>query len=82
MSMIGSSLSCRLQAFNFYLKKFQHEYFPDDFSKYFRTVYFEKTYLTHFLLLVSFDTPWKYQKTKVFLMFSVGIERDQWHEVG
>ena len=31
--------------------------------------------LTHFMLLVSFDTPWKHQKT-----FG-DIERDQWHEM-
>ena len=32
--------------------------------------------LTHFMPLVSFDTSWKQQKTKNFLMFSGGIERD------
>ena len=32
--------------------------------------------------LVSFYTPWKQQKTRSFLMFSGGIERDQWHEMG
>ena len=32
--------------------------------------------------LVSFNTPWKRQKTSGFLMFSVGIKRDQWHEIG
>ena len=37
--------------------------------------------LTHFMLLISFDTPWKHQKTKDFLMFSGGIKRDQWHEI-
>ena len=35
-----------------------------------------------FMPLVSFDTPWKYQKTSGFRMFSGGIERDQCHEVG
>ena len=38
--------------------------------------------LTHFMSLVSFDTPWKHQKNKDFHMFSEGIERDQWHEMG
>ena len=38
--------------------------------------------LTHFMPLISFDTPWKHQKTRGFLMFSVGIKRDQWHEMG
>ena len=32
--------------------------------------------------LVYFYTPWKHQKTSVFLMFLGGIERDQWHEMG
>ena len=32
--------------------------------------------------LVSFDTPGKYQKTFGFFMFSGGIRRDQWHEMG
>ena len=35
--------------------------------------------LTHFMPLISFDTPLKHQKT---LMFSGGIKRDQWHEMG
>ena len=38
--------------------------------------------LTHFMPLVSFYTAWKHQKTSGFLMFSGGIERDQWHEMG
>ena len=29
-----------------------------------------------------FYTPWKHQKASGFLMFSRGIERDQWHEIG
>ena len=41
-----------------------------------------KLLLTHFMPLVSFDTPWKHQRTKGFLMFSGGIEKDQWHEMG
>ena len=32
--------------------------------------------LTHFISLVSFYTPWKYQKMRGFLIFSGGIERD------
>ena len=36
--------------------------------------------LIHFRPLISFYTPYKHQKTKAFLMFSKGIERDQWHE--
>ena len=38
--------------------------------------------LTHFVPLISFDTLWKHQKTSGFLMFSRGIKRDQWHEMG
>ena len=37
--------------------------------------------LTHFMPLISFDTPRK-QKNRGFLMFSGGIKRDQWHEMG
>ena len=40
------------------------------------------SWLIHFMSLVSFDTTWKYQKTRGFLNFSGGIERDQWHEMG
>ena len=32
--------------------------------------------------LVAFETPRKHQQTKGLLMFSGGIERDQWHEMG
>ena len=32
--------------------------------------------ITHFMPLISFDTPWKHQKTSGFLMFSGGIKRD------
>ena len=38
--------------------------------------------LTHFMPLISFDTPWKHQKIRGFMMFSGGIKRDQWHEMG
>ena len=30
----------------------------------------------------SFYSPGKHQKTSGFLMFSGGIEKDQWHEMG
>ena len=40
-----------------------------------------KQMLTHFMPLVSFYTPWKYQKAIGFLMFSGCIERDQWNEM-
>ena len=32
--------------------------------------------------LVPLYTPSKHQKTSGFLLFSGGIERDQWHEMG
>ena len=41
-----------------------------------------KNELTHFMPLISFDTPRKHQKTRGFLLFSGVIERDQWHEMG
>ena len=37
--------------------------------------------LTHFVPLVSF-TSWKHQKTRGFLIFSGGLERNQWHDIG
>ena len=38
--------------------------------------------ITHFMALVTFYIPWKYEKTRGFLMFSGGIERDHCHEMG
>ena len=32
--------------------------------------------------VISFYHPEKHQKTSGFLMFSGGIERDEWHEMG
>ena len=37
--------------------------------------------LSHYMPLFSFYTSWKHQKTKGFLMFSGGIEREQWQEM-
>ena len=37
--------------------------------------------LTHFMPLISFDSPWKHHKNRGFLMSSGGIKRDQWHEM-
>ena len=39
-------------------------------------------FLTHFMPLISFDTRWKHQKTRDFLMFSGGNKRDHWYEMG
>ena len=36
--------------------------------------------LTHYMSVVSSYTPWKYQKTRGFLMFSEGLEKYQWLE--
>ena len=33
-----------------------------------------QSFLTHFMPLISFDTPWKHQKARNFLMFSGGIK--------
>ena len=39
--------------------------------------------LTHFMPLISSDTPPEnIRKPEVFLMFSGDIKRDQWHEMG
>ena len=43
---------------------------------------FARSYLIHFMSLVSFYTPWKHQKSSVFLTFWGVVERDQWHEIG
>ena len=40
------------------------------------------SFLFHFKQLISFYTPWKYQKTRAFLVFSRAIKRDKWHEMG
>ena len=37
--------------------------------------------LIHFMHFVTLHSPWKYQKVCGFLMFSRGIERDQWLEM-
>ena len=38
--------------------------------------------LIHFLPLLFYYTPWKHQKTFGAVILSVGIESDQWHEMG
>ena len=38
--------------------------------------------LTHLMSLISFYTLWKHEKTRGFLVFSGGIERDKWHDMG
>ena len=38
--------------------------------------------MNRFVQLISLYTPWKPQKTSGFLMFSGGLEREQWHEMG
>ena len=48
--------------------------------KYYIYTFQEK--ITHFMSLVLFHISSKYHKTYGFLMFSGGIERDQWHEMG
>lgn len=35
----------------------------------------------HFMPLVSLYSSWRRQKTRAFLMFSVGKENDQWHRI-
>ena len=35
-----------------------------------------KTYLTHFMPLISFDTSWKHQKIRGFLVFSGEVSKD------
>ena len=45
-------------------------------------VYYIVRILTCFIPLFPFCTPWKYQKTRGFLIFSGGVEREQWYEIG
>ena len=40
------------------------------------------SWLSHFRSMLYFYTPWNHQKTFGFLMFSRGIEREQWDEMG
>ena len=44
------------------------------------TIYY--TVFTHFMSLISFSNPWKYQKNSGFVMYSEVIERDHWYEIG
>ena len=55
--------------------------FSFHFISSFQTIMNTKS-LTHFMPLISFDTPWKRPKTSGFLIFLGGIKRDQWHETG
>ena len=41
-----------------------------------------KSSFKYFMPLVSFYTSAKYQKASSCLMFSEGVGRDQWHEMG
>ena len=43
--------------------------------------YFVITMILDFIPLVSFYTPWKHQKSRGFLVFLGGVERDQRHEI-
>ena len=38
--------------------------------------------LTHTKPKFHFSTPWKHQKTRSFLMFSGGIEKERWLDIG
>ena len=48
----------------------------------FYTVTQSENFLYVFHCSVSTTLPWKHQKTRGFAMFSGGIEKDQWHEMG
>ena len=79
---------CRLQEWNFTIKEFAKNVLAN-FSKklFFRThcnryCTGSKKCLTYFMPLISFYIPWKHYKTFGFSLFSGGIERDQWHEMG
>ena len=38
--------------------------------------------LIHFMYQISYYTLWKHQKSWDFLMFSMGIQKDRWHQMG
>ena len=44
--------------------------------------YFHRLEINPFYAIASFYTFLSHQKSSGFLMFSGGIERDQWHEIG
>ena len=53
-------------------------------SQYFAAVTAEywKHGKTHFCLMFPFYIPWKYQKTKGFLVFPGGVQLEHWAEMG
>ena len=71
-------------------KGFQFKnYFPKFFFDYFCILTLFSTKCSQIIItahekvpLVYFYTPWKHSKTFRFLMFSRGMEREQWHEMG
>ena len=70
-------------------KRLQHECFPVKFAKFLRTPILKNIckqlpskLLNPFHVTVLFLYPLKIPKTSGFQMFSGGIERDRWHELG
>ena len=61
---------------------YERKYFNNEITLALSNWFFGLCCLTHVMPLVSFDNPWKHQKTKDFLMFSKGYEGDQWYEMG
>ena len=55
------------------------QYYLHFFSR--ETIPWSRIPLTNFMPLVSFYTPWKHKKSFDFLLFSGGIETDQWLEM-
>ena len=43
---------------------------------------YNQDFYIHLMPLASFYTPWKHYKTKDFIMFSAGTEKNHWHEIG
>ena len=57
--------------------------FHMNFSRYYRNITEQILRLDpYFMPLVLLYTPCKHQQSKGFLMFSGGIEKDQYHEMG
>ena len=90
-NICGEAISqqrCRLQEWNFTKKKSAMNVLANFSKELFFGTHLNrlclacKNSLIHFMPLVSFYILWKHQGTSGFPLFSRGIERDQWHEMG
>ena len=71
--------SCNM-CFKRYTLKIENNHSKERFIK--QSLRFLLTELAHFMPLVPFNSSWRHGKSRGFLLFSEGIERNQWHEMG